>query len=513
MPFYLLYLLKLSISLGVVWGFYQLLLRRLTFYNWNRWYLLVYSAFCFVIPLIDIRLFVKTEPSLQPLLVREFPVIWNAPVYQAPAAAVSSWDLLLVVRLLSLRRIRRRATPVDGGGRFLVYDVNKPIIPFSFGRSIYINPRLHSQEEWKEIILHEYVHVRQHHTIDILLSELLCIVCWYNPFAWLIRFSIRQNLEFIADEQVLRNGSDKIEYQYHLLKVVGVAEYRIANNFNFSSLRKRIVMMNKMKSARLQLVKFLFIFPLMAVLLLAFRNKMAELTSKKQDLQESIVLQKTIDQFARGEGVGSDKAPGAPAKLQEGARRRSVVPVTDTTPGKTNDSLVIRGWSSSIIGDSLEKPLFVIDGKKMPVGFSLKDFSRAKFNVPEGNNVDFSVVKNKALSVFGEKECRDIVVISTTRKNRFPKGWGGATLSVPDTALNALEYYVDGALYNGEAARKLAHTWNIESIAVGSFKDKITERMRYAVWFSLKKEVGPADSSRTLFLIDTLRTSRAMSKR
>jgi beta-lactamase regulating signal transducer with metallopeptidase domain len=94
------------------------------------------------------------------------------------------------------------------------------------------------------------VHVRQKHTVDILLAELLTIVNWYNPFVWLIRYSIRQNLEFIADCEVLKKGLDKKSYQYHLLSVMGQVEYKLANNFNFSSLKKRIVMMNKLRSAR-----------------------------------------------------------------------------------------------------------------------------------------------------------------------------------------------------------------------------------------------------------------------
>jgi hypothetical protein len=79
-------------------------------------------------------------------------------------------------------------------------------------------------------------------------------------------------LEFIADRKVLAGGFDKKDYQYHLLKVVGQPRYQLANNFNFSSLKKRIVMMNKLRSARLHLVKFLFILPLLGVLLVAFRS-------------------------------------------------------------------------------------------------------------------------------------------------------------------------------------------------------------------------------------------------
>ena len=178
----------------------------------------------------------------------------------------------LAIQYFSISRIRSKAKllldhPIK------VYQVDANIIPFSFGNSIFINQDLHAEEELKEIIRHEFIHIRQKHSVDMIWGELLCIFNWYNPFAWLIRRSIRQNLEFIADDKVLRNGVDRKQYQYLLLKVIGVSQFSIANQFNFSSLKKRIAMMNKMRSARLQLVKFLFIIPLVIVLLLAFRGQ------------------------------------------------------------------------------------------------------------------------------------------------------------------------------------------------------------------------------------------------
>jgi BlaR1 peptidase M56 len=290
MPTLLLYVIKLSCSLGLMWLFYRLVLRNLTFYNANRWYLLGYSLLCFLIPLIDIGPIYKEDPLLEPLIVQYIPVIGQAVAGDHPAiAAAPSWDawtgvlivlgvgafLLLVrfaVRCLSLRRIRRRAVLLESGP-VAIYQVDERIVPFSWGNAVYINQHLHTEAEWAEIILHEYVHIRQRHYLDILVSEALTILNWYNPFAWLIRYSIRQNLEFIADRAVVEKGVDKKGYQYHLLKVVGQSSYRLANNFNFSSLKKRIIMMNKMRSARLHLLRFLFILPLLAVLLVAFRGK------------------------------------------------------------------------------------------------------------------------------------------------------------------------------------------------------------------------------------------------
>jgi hypothetical protein len=289
MPFLFIYLLKLSVSLAVVFLFYQFVLRKLTFYNWNRWYLLGYSLLSFFIPFIDISIVLQRNEWSENSIVQWVPVIHNPATETGEShisTSFSAWNFIsllvitgmfimlfrLLIQFISFRRLMKKAQFISGEGMKL-YQVDENIIPFSFGNSIFINRHLHTETELQEIIRHEFVHVKQRHSLDILCGELLCLLNWYNPFAWMLRRSIRQNLEFIADNKVLENGISRKEYQYLLLKVIGNNHFSIAPKFNFSSLKKRIAMMNKMKSAGVHLVKFLFILPLVAVLLVAFRNQ------------------------------------------------------------------------------------------------------------------------------------------------------------------------------------------------------------------------------------------------
>jgi hypothetical protein len=290
MPVVLMHLVKISISLALVYIFYQLLLRRLTFYHWNRFYLLLYSAIALLIPFVDVSDLLAEQRWNDHVVVQWIPVLSGAPGVADPVtrtvSAFNPWHLVtwaiaggmlilgirLFVQWLSFRRMIRRAELLENG-HLKIYRLDGKVIPFSFGNAIFLNPDLHSPEELREIIRHEFVHARQRHTIDILWGELVCLLNWYNPFAWLIRRAIRQNLEFIADRQVIEHGVDRSQYQYLLLKVIGHNEYRIATPFNFSSLKKRIAMMNKMKSAGIHLLKFLFVLPLVAVCLLAFRHQ------------------------------------------------------------------------------------------------------------------------------------------------------------------------------------------------------------------------------------------------
>lgn len=282
------YLVKLSISLAAVYLFYRIVLRRLTFYNWNRWYLLAYSAFSFVIPFINVYPVLEKNNWNSIEMMAMIPSVsyqqfLSGTTHKTAPWTYQDWTMLFILVGITIMLVRmaiqqwsfvriRKSSTLLFNDRIKVYQVDKNIIPFSYGNAIFVNQHQHSEEELREIIRHEFIHVKQRHTIDILWGETLCILNWYNPFAWMLRSAIRQNLEFIADNKVLQNGIDKKEYQYLLLKVIGVSHFSIAPKFNFSSLKKRIAMMNKIKSARVHLLKFLFILPMMGVLLVSFRN-------------------------------------------------------------------------------------------------------------------------------------------------------------------------------------------------------------------------------------------------
>ncbi|MCE7043435.1 M56 family metallopeptidase [Dyadobacter sp. CY312] len=290
------YVVKLSISLTLITVFYHFVLRKYTFFNWNRWYLLGYSLLAFIIPFIDVEYQLRETKLSESGIVKFVPVVQDltvksasAPVINPGMSQVSYTDMLLyllvtgaavvfmtrIISLFSFYKIRSRSRLISDAG-VKVFQVEKNIAPFSFGNSIFLNRNLHGDSDLKEIMLHEFIHVKQKHTIDIIWSEVLCILNWYNPFAWMLRSAIRQNLEYIADRAVLENGVDAKSYQYLLLKVVGVPEFRIANQFNFSSLKQRIIMMNKMKTAKIQLIRFLFVLPLISVLLVAFRSNIEQ---------------------------------------------------------------------------------------------------------------------------------------------------------------------------------------------------------------------------------------------
>jgi len=440
------YLLKLSLSMALVYLFYQLLLRRLTFYSWNRWYLLGYSFLAFLMPFINITPIVEKVSDATPVMIRFIPAIGPSTAERWHFAP-GPWDLffgllalgalfLLVrgmARWLSLRKFRKGATLSLNGG-VKIYQVESPIAPFSFGSSIYINEHLHTQQEWEEIILHEYVHIRQRHSVDILVAELFCALNWYNPFAWLMRHAIRQNLEFIADQEVLSNGRDKKSYQYHLLKVVGEPRYRLATNFNFSSLKKRIIMMNRSRSARLHLLRFLFILPLLVVLLAAFRDKV--ISSVKAPVRPPVVLH------------GS---PVLPDGLAEGPLSQEVRPTR--RPGAEKNSPAGK--------DTLPRPRIVKDTALIPASLMITDIhnpAHSPLFIIDGTPVDSSILKQldpidissmevlkdaSATAIYGPKATYGVILITTKRKAwQLRKDTLG--LILPDSSIGVTQTFPPG---------------------------------------------------------------------
>lgn len=293
MPAYILYFLQVSIALAVVFLLYQFVFRRLTFYYCNRWYLLIASVLSFVVPLIDIN------PTLEAAGVKEMPLIeYMSPmlgnagnftkitaIENSGTFALGYWDVLMLVlsivstllllrfvfRLVSLFQLSKKA-PVEHYNNIHIHHLEGDVQPFSFGKRIFLNSTMYDESETQRILLHEMAHVRGYHTIDIIWCELMCIINWFNPFAWMLRSAVKQNLEFIADNDVLRNGVDRKEYQYLLLKVGNNNCLPVTASFKYASVKSRIKMMNLGKHSRLHLLKFFTTIPLLLLLLLAFRQ-------------------------------------------------------------------------------------------------------------------------------------------------------------------------------------------------------------------------------------------------
>jgi TonB family protein len=141
---------------------------------------------------------------------------------------------------------------------------------FSFFSWVFVNPSI-TDLETREIVNHELVHIRQKHWFDLVLVELLCILQWFNPLAWIYFRFIRQNHEYLADEVALQRTSDPAIYRAALLnQIVGAPVVSLANSFNYSVNKKRFNMMKKIINSPYRKLKILLILPVFAIVLYSF---------------------------------------------------------------------------------------------------------------------------------------------------------------------------------------------------------------------------------------------------
>lgn len=322
----ILYILHVALLITVCVCFYMLFLRKETFYKLNRFALITILVLSFIVPLISVppqwALGRQQQPAVNNLLLpanNSTPVTKPEPetvpqqnfqpkedknneTLSANSSNKISWDSVATLVLylywtgvfvfalnfllqLTVLLYRAWRKPVIKDGQFKIVELTGDKVPCSFGNYIFINPSKYDWETYNQILLHEKTHISQKHTYDIILVELLIIVQWFNPFAWLYRKVLENNLEFLTDSSLLKtNEIKKDSYQLSLLKVsVPQFSLGLTTNYNQSTLQKRIIMMNAKKSNLNTMWKYFFLLPLIGVLMCALNNTIVHAQPNKQN--------------------------------------------------------------------------------------------------------------------------------------------------------------------------------------------------------------------------------------
>lgn len=337
----MLYLLLVNLGLVLFYALYKLVCTRDTFFRSRRFILLLALVLPFVLPLVDVREWLESRDSLIMLTHFDYSVVLPEIVVESETAeagngvwVLSDWVKYLYLAgmlVLSVRFfvqacslwhliLRTQEKTING---IRVKCLNGSSGPFSFFGWIFLNPATVKEDELDEILTHEMAHVKQRHSVDVLLAEMVSICCWMNPFAWLLKREVRLNLEFLADKRVVEAGFATKSYQYHLLGLAYSHKYGLSNNFNFSHLKKRIIMMNKKKSNGTGRIKYaLFMLPAFA-LLVAGNISCSQGASEKQDAKEETVAPDSVvavptDSVAKDEVfMVAEQMPEFPGGMKE----------------------------------------------------------------------------------------------------------------------------------------------------------------------------------------------------
>ena len=407
------YFLKVNVAIVLFYAFYRLFFYKDTFFGWRRTALLCFFAVSAAVPLLNIQTWI-TEQEPMVAMADLYASVVLPELTIGTEAAPTDWKSILseyaniaywgIVALLMIRLIMQLAGIIHLACRCRKVQIGNTNIhllpkadgPFSFFHWIFIHPTSHTEDELSEILTHEQTHANQWHSIDVLVSEIVCIFCWFNPFAWLMKREIRTNLEYLADNRVLETGHDSKAYQYHLL---GLSHHKAAatiyNSFNVLPLKKRIKMMNKKRTREIGRTKYLMFLPLAALLMIISNIEAVARTTK--EMAKDVI-----------EAVEENLASNSTTPEMEVATETA--PLETPAPQQDKDKLVnYKGVVVDKDGKAVEGAEFFIDGDhKLPQSqsyvtekngnFSFKAFENAKMIViwkKDGKMMGVPVTGNK----------------------------------------------------------------------------------------------------------------------
>jgi len=278
------YLIKSGVALLVFYLFYWIFMRKSTHFGLNRLTLSLALIASLVLPFIHIDLTPEVTTSNLQSITLDLSNVVQVISKPEPAWGIREFVLLvyfsgvlitlsrLIYQSIYIHVMANMSKTIKRGSHTIVL-VEKDITPFAYFSKIFIPDSKTDESAFESILKHEQSHLRQYHYLDLFLIEIITIVQWFNPVVWLYESSVKEVHEFLADDDVLKQGISKGNYQALLVnQALGGPVFTISHQFNQSLIKKRIVMMTKIKTPKLAKIKVLLLAPLTAGLLMAFSN-------------------------------------------------------------------------------------------------------------------------------------------------------------------------------------------------------------------------------------------------
>ena len=462
----LFYLLRTSIVMAVFYGFYKLFFSRNTFHKSNRVLLILIVVITSILPLFSFNLLSNInlpESEANLLDFSKLQIIEQVGNFEQKATFpwipfllilfVAGMLFTFIRYIIGINQIQKIIASSEKqfisnsekqfiSNNAVLCITDKNISPFSWWTYIVISHKDYTQDNSQTILSHEKAHIHMNHSMDMILFDLFTIFFWFNPFSWLLKREIQTVHEYMADEQVLNNGIDAKQYQYLLIrKSVGEHKFALANNFRERNLHKRITMMTKTKTSKRMKWNYAFALPVLflSITALSAPKLNAKVVASDPPVKIEIVGHNNdtttieTDPQIKSETKGEIKGITTIAKNGESkilyiydGVKMSNEEIGKINPNNIADITVIKdksavemygkeGEDGVIIINSKDapkesliekKPLIIIDGEKMPLGFEL--------NTIEPSDIEsISVLKDGgALESYGEEGRNGVIVIT-----------------------------------------------------------------------------------------------------
>jgi beta-lactamase regulating signal transducer with metallopeptidase domain len=434
------YLLKATIGIVAFYGFYWLVLRLHTYFVFNRFYLLTVLFLSLVVPLIelptdplpvvevDTNVYKDWPSGVQNLInvqTVEQPVEWLQFLWFLYGIGVLVMVFRFIGQLASIFKIIRKSERFVVDSQTIVLTPDGTVPTFSFFKWLIINPKDY-EKYFDTVLRHETIHAQQGHSFDLILTEIVHIVLWFNPVLIYYKRSLRQIHEYLADDQ-----TDTTDRQHYAQKLFGyvfqVEAIPLTNSFlDSSTLKNRIKMLYQKRSSRWVLGRYLVALPLLGLLITLVAARVDEPTEKVAEkvIVKGEVVADTIPNGDKAKNVvvvietnksvktSSIEVPPVPKPLwREDISIKVDSMWIDPSERSNIKKIVISPSNSKMFGN--KKPLYVIDGKIIE---NDTDFDNLK---PE-NIVTMNVLKGEAATkLYGYKAKDGVVVIETKKAQGF----------------------------------------------------------------------------------------------
>lgn len=300
------YILQVILFQVLFLAVYDLFLSKETFFTKNRWYLLATPILSFVIPFIKIPTFQKAVSEeyivfLPEIILSPEKVIQQTEMYASiNYLALVFWcgvvffSIVFSIKFLKILRLIQRNESVKKMN-FILILLPKESKAFSFFKYIFLGKEIPKNQQEK-VIEHELIHCKQNHSLDLIFFEFLKIAMWFNPIIYIYQKRITLVHEYISDD-VFAKTETKQDYINNLLSsFFQVENISFVNQFfKQTFIKKRIIMMTKNKSKKMNQLKYLVLIPVLVSMLFyssCSENIIDENVESKKELQKMYFLSK-----------------------------------------------------------------------------------------------------------------------------------------------------------------------------------------------------------------------------
>ncbi|OIR13170.1 BlaR1 peptidase M56 [mine drainage metagenome] len=431
------YDLQVIICSAIMMSYYFIVLRNKKFHQYNRFYILAVFFLSFIIPLVKIQLdkMNADNTAVQFIYVladynasidkavadKGFQLSWNMMAIICYVAVSAFFLFTFIVALLRIKKLLKQYSCKSLGEIYLIF-TNVKGTPFSFFKYIFWNEEIDLKSTTgQQILQHELTHVKEKHSVDNIITQVVMIFGWFNPFFWLARKELQMIHEFIADKKSVDNGDASSLAEMLLAATYPQQQFLLTNSFFFSPIKRRLLMITNNKNPRFSYLRRLVVLPLMAVVVMLFAFRTAQ---KQNDALTQNVSKNNSSETNIGKNEIGNVGSFNDTKLK---RDTNIFQVKSDTAGK--------------------QPIFFMDGKK------ITHDEMSKINPKDIESIN--VLKGKSATLkYGDDGKNGVIEIKMKNQNPLYVVDGEFTVQANKLIINSDEIISTNVLKGEDAIAK-----------------------------------------------------------